>query len=126
MGLRELSIWQIVALPEMGTATECPTWQPRERSVEWLTMKAGEIWFIDAADHFEHGTNAAWTDISSLDMQTPLVRFVGYIVKVNKDSVAMAVNVSDDQCTTPFSVLKSAIINSGKIALPPKRRKPAV
>lgn len=89
-----------------------------------MRMRVGEPWYFYALDHCEESPDTAWSRLEDIDTRMPLVPFVGHIVKVTKDAVGLAVSCHDGQATTPFFILRSTIIASGKIKLPPKRRNP--
>lgn len=82
------------------------------------------VYVIDWLDHCDLGANQAWTDVDKIESTAPLIRTIGFIVKETKDGIVVAHTLHDGQASTPFLILKSAIIRKEVVKLPPLRRKP--
>jgi hypothetical protein len=79
---------------------------------------------IDWLDHCDLGGSQAWTDVSKIDTKAPLIRTVGFIVKETTEGLVVSHTLHEGECSTPFLILRSAIIRKEPIKLPPLRRKP--
>ena len=85
-------------------------------------MRVGQVWRVDFLDHFDCSTDTAWTMASTLDIKAPLLRAVGFVVKTSKDTVAMAVSYGQGDSTSPFVILRSAIISAEPVPMPRMKR----
>lgn len=88
-------------------------------------MKVGETWAIDWLDHFDGETEQAWQKADEVDVVPPLYRTVGFVVKMSTDAVALSSTYapSSGMCSSTSIVLRSTIVASHRIKLPPLRRK---
>lgn len=79
---------------------------------------------IDWLDHADLGADQAWTDVEKIDAKPPLIRTVGFIVRETPDALVVSHTLHEGECSTPFLILKSAILSKEQLKLPPLRRKP--
>lgn len=88
-------------------------------------MRVGEIWRVDFLDHFENTTDSAWSSTDKLKLALPLCRAVGFVAKVDSEAVALAVSYGSGESTSPLIIMRSAIVSSERMKVPPLRRKRA-
>ena len=75
-------------------------------------------------DHADLGANQAWTDVDKIKLVPPLIQTVGFVVKEDATSVGVAHTLHEGQASTPFLILRSAILSMEPLKLPLLRRKP--
>ncbi len=82
-------------------------------------MKVGRVYVIFWLDHRD-GVDAgqAWHELSKIDSPSMLLRSVGYVVKLNRRDVLIAHTMDDEHSTTPFTIVRRAIISATEIKLP--------
>ena len=85
-------------------------------------MRVGQVWRIDFLDHFDCATETAWTRSETLDIKAPLLRAVGFVVKVSRDSVALSVSYGQGDSTSPFVIVRAAIISAELVPMPRMKR----
>lgn len=79
---------------------------------------------IDWLDHGEVAGSTAWNEISSVGGKPFLLRTVAYIIKETEDAIFVAHTARDTECSTPFLIMKSAIVRMDPLKLPQLRRHP--
>jgi hypothetical protein len=86
-----------------------------------------QVAVVDWIDHADLGNDQAWTKIADIDARAPICRSVGFVVRETDDGLVISHTVGDDDCSSPFLILKSAILYQERISLPAspasKRRK---
>lgn len=86
-------------------------------------MRVGRVYAIEWLDHCDSGGDHAWVNVSEIDSNAVLLRSVGYVVKATPESVVIAHTLQGGQASSPFTIVRSAIVGSSEIKLPPLRRK---
>ena len=77
---------------------------------------------IDWLDHAEVGSEQAWSNIGEIDADAPLVRTVGFVVKETPQAYVIAHTTDNEECSSPFILLKATVVSMKKIRLPAKKR----
>jgi len=82
-------------------------------------MRTGRAYVIFWLDHRDGAdTGHAWHDLSKIDSPSMMLRSVGYIVKLTRRDVLIAHTMDDEHSTTPFTIVRKAIISVTEIKLP--------
>ena len=82
-------------------------------------MKVGRAYVIFWMDHRDgEESGHAWHKLSEIDSPSVLLRSVGYVVKLNRKDVLIAHTMDDEHSTTPFTIVRRAIVSVTEIALP--------
>lgn len=76
-------------------------------------------YIIDWKDHADLDADQAWSNISEIDANAPIIRTVGFVVKETEDGYVVAHTTDAEQCSTPFLILKATVLAMKKIRLPP-------
>ena len=87
-------------------------------------MKPGKVYVIDWLDHCEsEDTGNAWVPISSTKAEPARLRTVGYLVSREKQAISVAHTMDGEHSTSPFTIVRSAIVSMIELDLPPARVK---
>lgn len=82
-------------------------------------MRTGRAYVIFWLDHRDGAdTGHAWHDLSKIDSPSMLLRSVGYVVKLTRRDVLIAHTMDDEHSTTPFTIVRRAIVSVTEIKLP--------
>lgn len=73
-------------------------------------MKSSKTALIQWRDHKEIEGDGVWYKFSEVDLNIPICHSIGFIIKENKDMVVISHTISDDECITPFMILKKDIV----------------
>lgn len=79
---------------------------------------------VDWLDHYDANSDQAWTDVSKIEAKPALIRSVGFVVKVTDEAIVLAHTLQGGECSSPFVILRAAVIRCEPIKLPPLRREP--
>lgn len=85
-------------------------------------MKA---YVIDWLDHYDESADTAWSSVEKIHPKPAMVRSVAFVVKQTPEVVTIAHSFHEGECSTPFHVLRSAIVRMEPLSLPPRRRDPS-
>lgn len=85
-------------------------------------MRAGRVYVIEWMDHCDSNGENAWINVSDIDAGAVYLRSVGYVVKLTEESVVIAHTLQGGQASSPFTIVRSAVVRSEEIKLPPMRR----
>ena len=80
-------------------------------------MKPGQLWRIVFLDHSEEAGDGAWHLIGDLSVKAVRITAVGHVVATSPETVTLAVCMGGGECSTPFVIVRSAIIETRKLVL---------
>ncbi|MCC7112146.1 MAG: hypothetical protein IT382_22825 [Deltaproteobacteria bacterium] len=87
-------------------------------------MRVGRVYVIDWLDHCDSAdTGNAWVPISSADVEPVRLRTVGYLVSSGKQAISVAHTMDGEHSTSPFTIVRRAIVSIIELALPPAKPK---
>lgn len=87
-----------------------------------MTPRVGSVVAVDWLDHYDAGSEQAWTDVSKIEAKPALIRSVGFVVKVTDEALVVAHTLQQGECSAPFVILRAAIIRCTPVKLPQLRR----
>lgn len=87
-------------------------------------MRVGRVYVIDWLDHCDSAdTGNAWVPISGAEAEPARLRTVGYLVGSGKQAISVAHTMDGEHSTSPFTIVRRAIVSMQEIQLPPAKLK---
>jgi len=85
-------------------------------------VKTGKVYALDWLDHCEDSSGPVWVDPAKIDTKAVLIRSVGFVIRLTDETVVIAHTLHGGESSSPFMIVRSAIVAETEIELPPLRR----